>query len=256
MTSDIWQKIALFLPIFLIACRSGSSDGPEGNVYVVNDSLGARQEMKELIAPYRKKLERSMSEELGYSLQKLETAEPEGKLGNFVADLVLERSQALIKNEEPERVHMAVLNNGGLRTPLPKGPIEKGRIYRLMPFENEVELLKMRSSAMRELFSYLAETPQPIAGGELVKRGNEIERIRVQGRALDSEKAYWVATSNFLAEGGDGMNFFQKATDRVSTGIKVRDMIIDRIQAIDEAGDSISIAKDGRIEELEEKTVR
>lgn len=255
MLKDLWQKAPLLFLLLLNACdnaRSPSNDG--GQQYVVNDSVGKDSAVASTIAPYKKDLDSAMNVVLGYSTRSLQTGRPEGALGNFVADLLLERTNRWAKKNDKKRVDLAILNNGGLRTSLPKGPVKKGRIFKLMPFENVVEVLELEQKDMKDLFSYMAGNPQPFSGGELIVKKGEAKRVRVQEHALDSGRSYRVATSNFLAEGGDGMDFFQNALSRNSTDIKVRDMIIRHIRELQAEGDSIRAGKDKRIKLLERES--
>ncbi len=250
MLSDIWHITPLFFLFVLSACQEGGDLELKNQQYIVKDSLGQDSAIASKIAPYKKKLKEEMSVVLGYSAHPLHNARPEGGLGNFVADLLLERTQRWAENTGNEKPDLALLNHGGLRTSLPEGAIRKRRIFKLMPFENVVEVLRLDHDAMRALFRYLAHTPQPIAGAELVAKGDEVQKIRIQGKPLDSGRYYHVATSDFLARGGDGMDFFKKARSYTSTGIKVRDMIIRHIRSLDAKGDSIRAKVDGRVKVL------
>lgn len=76
----------------------------------------------------------SMDEVLNETLVDLEVGAPEGLLGNFVCDLTFDRARNQAKNT-PD---FCILNKGGLRTPVLKGPITRGKLFELMPFENEI----------------------------------------------------------------------------------------------------------------------
>ena len=80
-----------------------------------------------IIAPYQNALSEKMNEVLCYNSTKMIKGQPESILGNFVCDLCLET----IGGDS----NICILNNGGLRSELPKGEITKGQIYELMPFE-------------------------------------------------------------------------------------------------------------------------
>ncbi|MFB6257778.1 MAG: 5'-nucleotidase C-terminal domain-containing protein [Flavobacteriales bacterium] len=252
MFSDLWHKTPLIFLLFLMGCQNDPSPIMKAEQHVVKESLGVDSAVHRTVQPYKKELDSSMKVLLGYSKHTLRKGKPEGPLGNFVADLILERTQAWAHRNDRDSIDMALMNNGGLRRPIPEGPVRKGRIYRLMPFENLVEVVELDHSAMKELFSYLADRPQPIAGAELEIRKGKVQRARIGNRALDRSRTYRIATSNFLAEGGVGMDFLQDPLDRTSTGIKVRDMIIRHIKALHAAGDSINGKKDGRIRRTKE----
>jgi hypothetical protein len=50
-----------------------------------------------------------------------------------------------------------------------------------------------------------------------------------------------------LAEGGDNMNFFKDPLERIRTGIKIRDAIIDDFRVAGLSGKTLSVKLDGRI---------
>ena len=60
---------------------------------------------------------------------------------------------------------------------------------------------------------------------------------------MDLNKIYYVATNDYLANGGDNMTFFTKNTQKYKTDYKIRNLLIDYFQVVKE----ISFAKDERI---------
>ncbi|MFT6027438.1 MAG: hypothetical protein ACI8P5_001701, partial [Bacteroidia bacterium] len=61
------------------------------------------------------------------------------------------------------------------------------------------------------------------------------------------EEYLYVVTSDYLAEGGDNMNFFKDPLERIRTGIKIRDAIIDDFRVAGLSGKTLSVKLDGRI---------
>ena len=89
-----------------------------------------------IITPYQDAIEDQMNEVLTYTKNNLYKGRPESTIGNFVTDLCLNYTQA----------HMCVMNNGGLRTNISKGEITRGKLYELMPFENELVVLELNKN--------------------------------------------------------------------------------------------------------------
>ena len=81
-----------------------------------------------IITPYQNKIKDQMSEVLTYTKNDLEKGRPQSTIGNFVTDLCLNYADA----------HICVMNNGGLRTTISKGGITRGKLYELMPFDNDL----------------------------------------------------------------------------------------------------------------------
>ena len=71
--------------------------------------------------------------------------------------------------------------------------------------------------------------------------------IQIQGLPFDESKSYWLATSDYLANGGDGFEILTEIKDRVSSGVKFRDMFIDHLRLMGKKGVIIEAKIDGRI---------
>src|SRR5262245_14965863 len=107
--------------------------------YVFTDSTGndIDSSVYQFIKPYRDKMEGEMNTVIGVSEQAMERGMPEGRLGNFVADACMIEARKVFYPSDGRQPDFTILNNGGLRRPLPSGNITVGNIYELMPFENE-----------------------------------------------------------------------------------------------------------------------
>lgn len=184
-------------------------------------------ESDSIIAPYARTLSASMNEVIGYSEidMLLLKEDDETLLGNWAADMVLD----LVKTKTSFQPDGCMLNIGGLRTSIFKGPITRGQIFSLMPFENEIVVLELDTEAVSEMMFYLTHIKaQPISGFRFkAKRNGDI--IEKNGPLFSSSLTHYVVTSDYLANGGDNMFFFTKAINRFDTDIKLRDAIIDYI---------------------------
>ena len=61
-------------------------------------------------------------------------------------------------------------------------------------------------------------------------------------------KNYHILTTDYLANGGDNMTFFKKASNYINTEVLLRDVIIDYIREINKIGTKVEAKFDGRIE--------
>jgi hypothetical protein len=66
------------------------------------------------------------------------------------------------------------------------------------------------------------------------------------GEEIGADDHLYVVTSDYLAEGGDKMDFFRNPTQRIRTGIKIRDAIISDFRTKGLAGQTLSSGLDGR----------
>lgn len=190
-----------------------------------------------------------MNEELVRSAVILEKKNPESTLGNVVADAVMYVSRNRIEQEKDAIFpDVVLLNNGGLRTELPAGVITVSHVYELMPFENEVVLLTLTPEKFREMVDFIAQLGgAPVAGLTMHIHQGRAEHVQIQGKPYLFDRNVVVATSDFLATGGDGMNFFGNPVGYVETRIKVRDAIIIYFRKVKSDGLELNPKIEGRI---------
>ncbi|MBL4593959.1 MAG: 5'-nucleotidase C-terminal domain-containing protein, partial [Flavobacteriales bacterium] len=124
----------------LISCKQPSYFETKNSSTPINNSYEHHAQADSLIQPYKIKLDAEMNEALVISSEEFpkESGKSETKLGNLVADLSLEIANNLYKPLDGDSIDFCLLNFGGLRTSLPKGEITRGKIFELMPFENEL----------------------------------------------------------------------------------------------------------------------
>ena len=91
--------------------------------------------------------------------------------------------------------------------------------------------MKLPIKAKSDISAYLKATGgEPIAGFTIQK--GDI----VFDKEFDSFDYIWVVTTDFLANGGDKMSFFQQATARIETNVLLRDVLMDAVRAQQEIG--------------------
>tara|TARA_B110000908_G_scaffold162307_1_gene207601 strand:+ start:103 stop:744 length:642 start_codon:yes stop_codon:yes gene_type:complete len=186
-----------------------------------------------IIAPYQKGIEKEMNEVLSYTKINLTKKGAESLLGNFVTDLCLNYTDA----------HMCVMNNGGLRTTINKGEITRGKLYELMPFENELVVLELDKDDYLGLLNYISKRGgEPFSGINITMTENGEIVNYSEPVALSKGEKVKVLTSDYLADGGDKMSFF-KDKEQHKVGIKLRDAIIDYCSKTD----TINVQLDGRL---------
>lgn len=202
------------------------------------------------IAPYQVQLSKIMDEVLAVSEQAMFRGQPEGVLGDFVADITWKKAKEYCKDSC--RVDICVLNNGGLRNSLPKGSITRGNVFQLMPFENEIVILKMKGEDVKELLDFIANKGgMPVAGMRMKIKNNMASDVMIGDRPFDISQSYTVVTSDYLANGGDNMTFFANAIGKIQTGKLIRNAIIEYLQEEFKNGNTIKATKDGRLEKVE-----
>lgn len=227
-----------------IGCKSSQNHPPSWQHLPIDSTITEQQQAKLLIEPYKIALDSEMNEVLVISAMEFpkEKSKPETLLGNLVADLSLK----IITEKFPEsKVDFCLLNNGGLRTSLPKGEITRGKIFELMPFDNELVMVTINKDSLKTLIHYLNNIGgQPISGNiSFHFSGKEV----VLDEKTFPNNMVRIITSDYLAQGGDNMKFFLNPVKYETTGIKLRDAIIEHCKAEHKKGNQLTSKLDGRI---------
>lgn len=206
-----------------------------------------------IIQPYRMKLSADMNEVLCRSAMALFGGRPESPLTNFCADLVLEESNIYLANTNPGmKIDVAMINRGGLRIPLPEGDILVKTLFELMPFENEIVFLKIKGDLLIRFVDHLASRGgEGVAGMRFGIRDGKAVSPEVHGQPIDPVKEYWLSTSDYIADGGDGSGVLTNATERIGTGIRVRDMFIGHLRKMGKENKMVEAKNDGRVYHVE-----
>ena len=201
------------------------------NISIAQD-LPEDQKFNAIIAPYKQELEGKMNTKLSHTSVDLNKSGDNSNLGNLLADYTFEGAAEWAKNNGIPSVDAALINVGGIRSSIGKGDILTKHIYEIMPFENEVIIVKMKGSDLTGLFQYYLKTQKnnPISHLYIeTDNGMNVKEL-VNGKIVEPNKDYYIATSDYLALGGDNMTFFAKGK-MIPTGIKLRDLFLEKFRA-------------------------
>ena len=226
-TKYIISLTCLFL---LLSCKTSYIVKSTNNHVLRINSL-ADTSILNIIHPYKNKIEKEMNKILCYTETDLKKKKPQSRLGNFVVDLCLDYAN----------VDFCIMNNGGLRTEIDKGAITVGKIYELMPFENELVVIEVDKEIFTKIIQYIiSRNGEPFFGAEIIldKYGKLID----YKTNFDLNKKIKILTTDYLANGGDDM-FFLKNIKQKKIGTKLRDAILDYCSR----KDTLKIELDNRI---------
>ncbi|PCJ66384.1 MAG: hypothetical protein COA58_06300 [Bacteroidetes bacterium] len=176
--------------------------------HTVSNNLDTDNKVADIIKPYTIGMAESMNEVIGYSHSFEEKHKPSSALGNFMCDAVFEITYNDFKN-----ANFCLLNYGGIRSTLDSGEITVGEMYQLMPFENEIVVLKLEQKYLDSLRVIVDSK-----GGEPMSES--------QTHLLDKDEFFYLVTNDYMANGGDNYSILMNAIERIETGIKIRDALI------------------------------
>lgn len=186
-----------------------------------------------MLSPYRDSVNRSMNDVLATLEVALEKKQPEGPLGNLLADALL----TMAREKFATRVDAAVINYGGIRiTQVAAGPMTRGKVFELMPFDNLLILQKLPGSVLQQFLDLTAARGGwPFAGITYVIRDKKATEVRVGGEPLDPAREYVLANSDYVANGGDNADML-RPIPQITNGYLMRDAIIDYLIQFTKSG--------------------
>lgn len=228
MKNKIW--IAALALLSFVACRTPltvASVDAQKNINIT-PQINEDAAFVKVIEPYKAALESKMNTKISYTAVDLNKNGDNSNLGNLLADFTLNGAQEWASKNNRPKVDAAVINIGGIRSTIGKGDVLTKHVFEVMPFENEVVIMKMKGADMPALFQYYAENAKnnPVAGLTIGTNAGKVETALVNGQPVNPARDYYIATSDYLALGGDNMKFFTKG-ELISTGMKLRDLFLD-----------------------------
>ncbi|WP_292009429.1 5'-nucleotidase [Chryseobacterium sp.] len=228
------KKKFLLLGIGLVALTSCKTTSLQvANVQTqknisINKELQSDAEFVKIIEPYKQKLDKEMNQKISHTSVDLSKLGDNSNLGNLLADFTFDGADEWTRIHLQKNVDAALINIGGIRTSIGKGDILLKSVYEVMPFENEVIIVKMKGSDLQGLFDYYAKTQvnNPVSHLYIETTNGKPTKALISGKPVNPTQDYYIATSDYLALGGDNMSFFAKG-ESIPTGIKLRDLFIE-----------------------------
>ena len=140
------------------------------------------------------------------------------------------------------------MNTGGLRSTFPKGDIILGKVFELMPFENQFVVVILDGPSTKKIIEFIAaKGGVPVSGIKMGIRDKQAINPMINNQPFDINKNYTVVTSDYLANGGDNLAFMSDIKDKVILDLKIRDAIVNYIKDEKKKGSRLIVKKDGRI---------
>jgi len=205
-----------------------SSDG-------IQDALYLHQ-----LAPVKEALECEMNVPVGYAAEELWVGAPECPMLNWATDALWEAA----KKAYDGRVDIAIVNMGGMRCAWPAGPITRGNVFELMPFDNRLVVLTLKGEDILSLCESFAHYGgQGVAGMRVKIVDGRVGQVLIGDKTLDTKARYTVATSDYLSGGADHMDALTHYVDYWNSDLLIRDLYMEQVQQ----QDTLRAAVDGRM---------
>jgi 2',3'-cyclic-nucleotide 2'-phosphodiesterase (5'-nucleotidase family) len=220
----------------------------EGKLIPVTATIQQTPDIEKYIRPYREHIDADLNTVLAYSTETLDKSvgKWQSTLGNLLADVTLNTGDKVFQLREKKSIDLCFLNSGGIRSILPKGDVTARTAFEIMPFENSLVVIALKGEQIQELVNYFITTKKshPLSGLTFtIAKDSSSKNLLVQGKPLDNNAIYYVATNDYLANGGDNMNFFKKGIEKYDLDYKLRNILIDYFKEVD----TIPVINDIRI---------
>lgn len=235
----------LLLGLWMASCRVVHVADVQVTDFRIGESTPADSALLALIQPYQERVEKEMNVVIGKATVAMTKAQPEGTLGNWMADLVYRQGLQY----DGGSIACALLNSGGIRMPgLSAGNITKGTVFELMPFDNQLVVVTLSGEVMMQLADRIAEKGGwPLSEGlSLTILDGRATEVQIQGQPLDMNGSYRVLLPDYVANGGDDCPFLIGQPQK-QLGVFVRDAIIEAVLQDTRAGKDQEPGTLGRI---------
>ena len=194
-------------------------------------------EIQSIIDPFEKTIAARAAERLGEARADLRKSDiSESPLNNLVADSL----------RETAGTQFALHNIGGIRAAISRGPITRGAVFDVMPFQDTVVKLNLTGSQLKKLLArrVLAVSGLRLAWDTARGQPNSLSSVTLaNGSPILDTAFYSIAVNDFMAAGGDGLVELTAGTSIQDTGVLVRDAIASYLKK----HSVVSGATDGRV---------
>ena len=223
----------------LVGCKTESNQEKYGYNIEINQQVLSDSSIVKYYQPFKKNLEESlMNTPISYSPEtyKKNDGELNSALSNMFADATYEMSNPVFNVMSGKNIDIVLLNNGGIRSIISKGNISEKTAFELMPFENSIVVLELSGLSIVKMIDYLRKVKlqHPISGLQITLNNDySVNEVKINGVSIKNEKKYYVATTDYLLEGGDKMYFLAETTKTTDINYKMRDILIDYFKKYD-----------------------
>ncbi|MFK8259371.1 bifunctional UDP-sugar hydrolase/5'-nucleotidase UshA [Erwinia sp. AnSW2-5] len=214
--------------------------------------------MQKLLTPFQKKGEAQLGVKIGSVNGRLEGDRSKVRfVQTSMARLILEGQI------ERTKADFAIMSGGGVRDSIDGGAITYKDVLKVQPFGNTLVYVDMKGSEVEKYLSVVANKQvdsgayAQFARISLTADGTGVSNILINGKPLEADKTYRMATLSFNATGGDGYPLVDKLPGYVNTGFVDAEVLKQYIQShspldvakYQPAGEIVYQKADGKAEE-------
>lgn len=249
MKQGLMLSSFFFTCFILLSCKTNYQ--PQAVQYI-DYSIRAGQQsdtnLFKLLQPYADSVNKSMNQVIAQIGVSLDKKQPEGTLNNIVADAMM----IMAKQKFNTKIDAAFVNYGGVRlTQIPEGPLTKGKVFELSPFDNTIVLINLPGNKLREFLELVAARGGwPVSGLRMQIANKKLSGVTINGEPLDSTKLYTIATVDYVANGGDNATMLINMP-RQDIGYLFRDALLEYFSGLNKEGNQVTARLENRVTVVE-----
>ncbi|SRR6056297_4169594 len=210
----------------------------EGAQLSIDSTAASVQSIENFVKPYRERIDVILDSALAYAPYTISNSDGKynSSAGNLMADIIRSEGDPIFRKRSGNSIDFVLMNHGGIRASISKGNVTERTAYEVMPFENYISVVGLKGTSVLELVDYLVKSKRahPVSGIQiLLNKDDTVKSISIQGKPLENDKVYNVATSDYLVSGGDDMVFFKNGVSFTTLDYKIRNAMIDYFSKVD-----------------------
>ena len=205
----------------------------KGKRIEINNEINGDKSIEEFVKPFRENVNKNLDSVISFALQTYSKSDGEYNtaIGNLMADAVFEEANPLFNKQTGQNIDFVILNHGGIRSIIPKGNITTRTAYKVMPFENSTVVVSLKGTQINEMLKYLsmAKRAHPLSKQVQITldKDFQVTSASINNQPIDADRTYYVATNDYLYNGGDRMSFFHPNDSLYVLDYKIRNVLID-----------------------------
>ena len=218
----------------------GKYYAPDGSIFKKNSATARTASLVLAAQPAMARVK----EVVAHSTREMSKGYPESELSNWFVDIMIRKAEAL----SGSKVHMGIVNFGGIRADMPEGDVILDDLFSMFPFKNQITYVEHKGSTIRSILENMAAGRFQVLGGvRVVAQDGRLVSVEIDGQPLEDDKVYGLATVNFLLYGGDGLKLAEDAVNLVKYDVDVIDAVLEHVYAETAAGRPIEYQTDSRV---------
>lgn len=212
--------------LFFTACGSQKNVVTDSEPVLTLEHQAAIEDsvIAAMLDSYRNGYKEVMGEKIAEVARPISFGKPESPLGNLVADALRNRAA----RETRSFINLALIGESSFRLNLEEGDLTRGEVMEFMPYDNSLVLLKLNGESVYSLSQEIAgRGGVPVSGLRFRLEGKTARDVLVNSGIIDPDQHYWLATSSWIADGGEDFKALREPIERVELPLSIKELYLD-----------------------------